>query len=272
MKQPNARRQQNQNPEGIAAFNPRLPSLRGYPGVQRIEYPHHERVAQDYAPADHKAFTVIEFLVVTAMLMVAGAIVLPSLARAKCHCQKANCVNNLKQIGVASLTWALDNDGKFPTQVSITNGGTMELVGSGTVFPHFEAMSNELSTPKILFCPNESQPGRKAADRFGRTAGSPNTVPFASDTNLSYFVGVDATNGNPRMLLCGDDNFTVEGFRLRHRLVHISTNNTIEWTAQTHAGQGNISFADGSVAQVTSAKLMEAIQRADDARTRLAMP
>jgi prepilin-type processing-associated H-X9-DG protein len=221
-----------------------------------------------------QALTLIELVMVMAMLMVAAAIMLPFMARAKCRCQKINCLNNLKQIGVAFLTWSLDNGGKFPMQVSVTNGGSMELIASGAVFPHFEVMSNELSTPKILFCPEESQPGRKGADSFGRTVrpGSPNTVPFASDTNLSYFVGVDATNGNSRMLLCGDDNFTIARIRLRHRLVTIRTNYAVEWTAQTHAGKGNISFADGSVAQVNSAKLMQAIQRADGPRTRLAMP
>jgi hypothetical protein len=35
-------------------------------------------------------------------------------------------------------------------QVSVTNGGTMELVNGGTVFEHFLVMSNELSTPKLL--------------------------------------------------------------------------------------------------------------------------
>jgi prepilin-type processing-associated H-X9-DG protein len=222
-----------------------------------------------------QAFAFIEVLAIVVIIMAMASVILPYFARGRgCRAAIMSCVNNQKQIGLAFRVWALDNGDKFPMQVSATNGGTMEVVEARVVFPHFEVMSNELSTPKILFCPKESQPGRKVADSFGRAAvaGSPNRVPFASDANLSYFVGVDATNGKPGMLLCGDDNFTIEGFRLRHRLVSVWTNSTVEWTAQTHAGKGNISFADGSVAQMNIAKLMQAIQQADSARSRLAMP
>jgi prepilin-type processing-associated H-X9-DG protein len=220
-----------------------------------------------------RAFTLIEMTAITGMLMVGTSLALPHFARAKDRCQHVNCANNLKQIGVAFHTWALDYGGKFPMQVPITNGGTLELAGSGVVFPHFEVMSNELSTPKILFCPEESNAERKVANTFGRTIspGSIGKVPFASDTNLSYFVGVNAVDGDSRMMLCGDDNFTFERMRLRHRLVPILTNSTVEWTAETHAGKGNMCFADGHVQQLNTANLNKAIQQSQ-LRNQLAMP
>src|SRR5438045_9793440 len=100
-----------------------------------------------------QAFTLIELLIVIACLGILAALVLTALARQKRSGQQMNCVNNLRQIGVAFRTWALDFGDKYPAQVSATNGGTMELVDSGTVWPHFSVMSNELSTPKILVCP-----------------------------------------------------------------------------------------------------------------------
>jgi len=65
-------------------------------------------------------------------------------------------------------------------QTSITNGGTMELIGTRRVFAHFGVMSNELSTPKILFCPQETDPSRQSASTFASTipVGSVNQVPF----------------------------------------------------------------------------------------------
>jgi len=89
---------------------------------------------------------------------------LPARDGRPAYAPRINCANNLKQVGLAFRTWAIDNDGRFPMQVSVTNGGTMELVSSGLVFPHFQVMSNELSTPKILFCRADTQ--RTNANNF----------------------------------------------------------------------------------------------------------
>jgi len=70
-----------------------------------------------------------------AMLPILAGLLLPALAKAKEKAQQINCVNNLKQIGLAAHQWANDHDGKFP--------------------PNFIAMSNELGTPKILVCPSD---------------------------------------------------------------------------------------------------------------------
>src|SRR2546423_1924540 len=83
----------------------------------------------------------------------------------------------------------------------IADGGTMELVASEAVWPHFQIMSSELNTPKILFCPTDPNPMRTQANMFGASAGN---------TNTSYFVGVDAVGSNPQMFLAGDRNLTVK--------------------------------------------------------------
>ena len=45
--------------------------------------------------------------------------------------KQLSCVNNLKQIGLAFRTWALDNDGQFPFNVSTNAGGTREFCAVG---------------------------------------------------------------------------------------------------------------------------------------------
>lgn len=67
----------------------------------------------------------------------ADAISVPpdELQRLKEEANSAQCINNLKQIGLAARMWANDNNDIFP--------------------PDFISMTNELNTPKILFCASD---------------------------------------------------------------------------------------------------------------------
>ena len=82
----------------------------------------------------------------------------------------AVCVNQLKQIGLAIRTWAIDNDGRFPFNVSTNAGGTQELCIRGSdgfdanAAAHFQVMSNELSTARYLVCPADSS--KRPASNF----------------------------------------------------------------------------------------------------------
>ena len=181
------------------------------------------------------AFTLIELLVTIACVLVTVAIFLPSLARSKARSSRLGCTNSLKQIGLGFRTWALDNDDHLPMQVSVTNGGTMELVASGLVFPHFRVMSNELSTPKILVCPNDKN--RTYATNFDRDL---------KDAKLSYFINVDAVEGNGSSLLCGDRNLRNQA-PAGSRFVCLSSSSVIGWTREMHWEKGYLCFADGSV-------------------------
>jgi hypothetical protein len=78
------------------------------------------------------------------------------------YVQPVTCVNNLKQIGLGFRIWAADHNDKNPFEVSTNAGGVMELVTvkdglrqNGYLI--FQCMSNELTVPLLLVCPQDKR-------------------------------------------------------------------------------------------------------------------
>ena len=188
----------------------------------------------------NRALTKIDVLAIIAVLAVAAALLLPALAAAKRKSSRIGCMGNLKQVGIAFRLWEGDHGDKYPMAVSVTNGGAMELIATGNVAACFQVMSNELSTPKILLCPEDTH--RAYATNF--------STGF-SDANISYFVDLDAVEIYPQMILDGDDNLLVDGKPVQPGILNLRTGSTIAWTKDRHHGCGNIGMADGSAMQVT---------------------
>ncbi len=202
----------------------------------------------------------IELLVVIAVIALLAAVLMPSLVKAKSRAKRIQCASSLKQIGLSFKQWSLDHTNSYPMLLSTNFGGTKEWIATGETFRHFEVMSNELNTPRILACPNDA--GRVPARSFATTV---------SNSNVSYFVGVDADDTNPQMFLAGDRNIT-NHLGLRSGLVAWATNESVGWNHQMHGLQGNVALADGSVQGFSNLRLREALSHTGVATNRLVFP
>jgi prepilin-type N-terminal cleavage/methylation domain-containing protein len=112
------------------------------------------------------AFTLIELLVVIAVIAILASLMLPALARTKNQGQNAVCINNLRQLGVATRVYAQDNNDRMPaaellptSPVNQTNPlpRICDVLG-----PDVGKSSGGTNSPAIFDCPSDTE-GRFAA-------------------------------------------------------------------------------------------------------------
>jgi len=62
-----------------------------------------------------RALTLIELLVVLAIIGILTSLLLPAMARAKAKAYNTVCVNNLRQLGIATRVYSEDNNNRLPS-------------------------------------------------------------------------------------------------------------------------------------------------------------
>ena len=218
-----------------------------------------------------------------AVLVVGAGMLLPATTRCGGRASRISCVNNLKQVGTAFRLFANDHAGKYPFQVLAELGTNrsdafqfdpLDTNDPTQIWKLFQAVGNELSSPKILICPEDSD--RDAAIDFGQTRER-SKKSFAHPSNrvnaLSYFYGLNAHDDDPNHLVAGDRNLTTGGTDTappkdlltgRVDLARFSQNpkdvgGQLRWGLGLHDKAGNVGFSDGHVEQLTSGKLRESV-------------
>ncbi len=209
--------------------------------------------------AGSRAFTLLEMFIVISVIAVMAMLLLPALIQPHRGYHGPNCTNNLKQVGLAFRMWSDDN-GVYPMQYKTNDFDGPSFALEQKMYVYFQAMSNELNTPKIVACPTDSS--RTPATNFSSDFGN---------SRVSYFAGMNATEMKPNMFLSGDRHID-NGLPIRNGLMDLRTNQTVTWTKNYHDSQGNILFADGSVQGYTSQGLQQALLNTGTNLTRLALP
>ena len=96
-----------------------------------------------------RGFTLIELLVVIAIIVLLAAILFPVFARARENARKTNCASNVKQIGLAILQYAQDNDEILPPVAYEDDAGD-DYQWPQLIAPY-------LKGPQILKCPSDAR-------------------------------------------------------------------------------------------------------------------
>jgi prepilin-type processing-associated H-X9-DG protein/prepilin-type N-terminal cleavage/methylation domain-containing protein len=187
----------------------------------------------------NRAFTLLELLVVLVIVFILVSLILPMHSDAPRKAYRVLCMSNLSQIGVGCLMFADDQTNDFPWHVANVKADLEGPVRSNHISTAFALLSPYLPNPRAFICPTDS---RKPATNYVSLG----------NTNISYFVNLDAGTNAVKTFAAGDRNIQFNNTPLHSGQHTLQTNSTFGWTRELHPKGspypgGNLLFCDGHV-------------------------
>ncbi|BCM91854.1 hypothetical protein IAD21_03731 [Abditibacteriota bacterium] len=105
----------------------------------------------------HLAFTLIELLIVIAIIALLAAILFPVFARARENARRASCQSNLKQIGLGIIQYAQDYDERLPFFFYGANGDASDpATVANARYKWMDAIFPYIKSEQVFMCPSDT--------------------------------------------------------------------------------------------------------------------
>ncbi|MBL9166349.1 MAG: hypothetical protein JNN07_01265 [Verrucomicrobiales bacterium] len=201
-----------------------------------------------------RAFSRTDLLVVVLAGAAMAAALYPWLVRTRVQRARLACIDNVKQVSLASMMWLHNYEDRFPWMVPVREGGSQ---GLPLVSDHFRALSNYLESPRVVSCPGlvRHRPPADSWSRFQeRNAG------YAVMTDARVIMESSAVSPlSDQVMMCDLDlEGGKPGFCARTRLSvmvfdlsgAMGWGSGIRWSETNHVDQGSLTMVDGGVAML----------------------